>query len=290
MRILVTGATGFIGGHVLQPLRARGFEVHTLGRRRPADPTVIHHGADLLDPVAVRQAVAAARASHLLHLAWYVEPGRYWTAPQNLDWVAASLNLVRAFTAAEGERIVVAGSCAEYEWNGPALALGTPATLYGVAKDALRRLLEAAVPDRVAWGRVFLLYGPGEPPGRLVSGAIAALLAGQRFATSHGRQRRDVLHVADVAEAFAALAASTAAGSFDIGSGTAPPVRSVIEEVARHTGGALRIDWDAKPLPPSEPAVLQADPARLHAATGFVPAFDLARGIADTVACMRALV
>jgi nucleoside-diphosphate-sugar epimerase len=294
-RVLVTGATGFIGARTLAPLRARGFEVHALGRSAPADPHVVHHAADLLDPVATRAAVAAARASHLVHMAWYVEPGAYWRSPRNLDWVAASLHLARCFTEAGGQRLVAAGTCAEYAWGPDRLAETAsacePATLYGACKDALRRTLAAfgeAAPLSVAWGRVFFLYGPNEAGGRLVSDAARALLSGQRFGTSHGRQRRDFSHVDDVAAAFAALAASDVRGPVNVASGTAVPVRAVLETVARHAGGAELLDFGARPLAPTEPAVIEAVVQRLHHEVGFRPRHDLDGGIADTVAWWRA--
>ena len=81
-----------------------------------------------------------AAASHLLHLAWYTDPGLYWEAPENLDWLRATVLLTREFASAGGERAVYAGSCAEYRWGGAeALTEGNPlepATLYGVVKNA----------------------------------------------------------------------------------------------------------------------------------------------------------
>ncbi len=209
-RIVLTGATGFVGAHVVPALQARGYEVHALGRRPPSG-AVAFHQVDLLDANAVRGAMFAIGASHLLHLAWYAEPGLYWHSPANLDWVAATLALVRVFREAGGARAVVAGTCAEYAWGPERLGEDgccAPATLYGAAKDGTRRILAAYASESglsFAWGRLFFLYGPGEKPGRLVSDAFRALSSGERFATSQGHQRRDFSHVADVAEAFAAL-------------------------------------------------------------------------------------
>lgn len=289
MRVLLTGASGFVGRHAAAALLARGMEVHTLGRT-PV-PGTIHHPTDLLDPAATTRATTAARATHLLHLAWFVEPGAYWTSPRNLDWVAASLALARAFADSGGTRLLGVGTCAEYQWGAPRLVEDQtpcrPATLYGASKDALHRLLRAAGPAlglSVAWARLFYLYGPGEGPNRLVSGAVATLRAGGTFATSHGRQRRDFLHVADAAAALAALLLHELQGPVNIGSGQAVPVRTILEHVAATLHHQGRIDFGARPLSPAEPDVIEADTTRLHGQLGFTPRFDLGAGLQDTLA------
>jgi len=120
-RILVTGASGFVGRNTLDPLRAHGFEVH--GAMTPGEVLdvrgVVEHGVDLLDPHQVRRLFRDVAPSHLLHLAWCTEHGEYREAPENLDWVAASLTLARAFHEHGGRRMVMAGSCAEYDWAVP---------------------------------------------------------------------------------------------------------------------------------------------------------------------------
>jgi len=291
VRVLVSGATGFLGRHALPALRARGFEVHSIGRT-PA-PGATHHPADLLDPVAVGQAVRAARATHLLHLAWDVAPG-YWHAPGNLDWVAASLHLARCFAASGGRRLVGAGTCAEYEWGAQrfdeAVTPSRPATLYGAGKDGVRRLLLAAAAPlglSVAWGRIFYLYGPGEGSGRLVGGALAALSRGEGFDTSHGRQRRDFLHVADAGAAFAALLAGAVTGVVNVAAGEAVPVRRVLDTLAAALGGTGQIRFGARPLAAGEPAVIEAAITRLRDEVGFAPRFGLDAGLQDTVRCFR---
>jgi nucleoside-diphosphate-sugar epimerase len=294
-RVLVTGATGFVGSHIPVPLCARGFEVHTIGRTTPGHANVVHHRADLLDPHRTCEVVHAIRATHLVRLSWYAEPGQFRCARQNLDWVSASLQLARHFVEAGGRRIVAAGTCAEYSWGPNCLVEGesvcNPATLYGVSKDALRRLLQTfgdVAQLSVSWGRVFFLYGPGEKTGRLVSDAIASLLAGERFETSHGRQRRDFMHVEDVASAFASLADSDVRGAVNVGSGAATPVRTILEQIGRETGRSDLIAFGARHLSTAEPDTIAASTKRLREEVGFRPDYDLARGVAQTVAWWRA--
>ncbi|TRW14872.1 NAD-dependent epimerase/dehydratase family protein [Glacieibacterium frigidum] len=278
-RVLVTGGGGFIGRETLGPLRALGFEVDAPGRAE----------LDLLngDPAAW---FAAHPASHLLHLAWDATPGKFWTAPSNLDWVAASLRLVRAFAVSGGTRAVVAGSCAEYDWGHATLDETRtplrPATLYGTAKANLFELLDKAAPGldlSFAWGRVFFPYGPDEAAGRLLPDVIDGIAQGRRVAVSDGTQSRDFMHVEDVGAAFATLLAGDVTGAVNIASGTTTPVREVILTAAAHAGDASLLDWGARARQASEPQYMAAATARLHA-TGFVPRWPLADGLADTVA------
>lgn len=292
-RVLVTGATGFVGRHVLPALAARGFEVHGVGGKSHTEPGI--HGADLLNPEARRALIAMVRPTHLLHLAWEAEPGRYWTSPANLDWVAASLDLARLFAEAGGRRFVGVGTCAEYAWGSSrfdeATTLCRPATLYGAAKDGARRVLSAYADTAgfsLAWGRLFYLYGPGERPGRLVSDAVHALMGSAVFPTSPGHQRRDFLHVADAATALAALVASDVTGPVNVGSGEAVPVRAILDGLAARIGGAERLAYGARALGATEPAVIEAETRILTDVVGFRPAFTLADGLDDTVAWWRA--
>lgn len=291
MRVLVTGATGFIGKYALLPLRELGFDVHAAGRGRPDDQAITFHAADLFDPASVVRAIGASKPSHLLHLAWDTEPGRFWNSPINMDWVAASLALVRAFAEAGGKRAVFAGTCAEYGWgaDGPlderhsALA---PATLYGVSKDALRRIIDSYAETAslsVAWGRIFFLYGPHEKPGRLVSDAVRALTTKQPFATTDGYQRRDFMHVEDVARGFAALVASDVRGAVNIASGNAVPVRAILEAIARETGWPDLLRLGERPQPANDPPLIEAAVDRLRHEVGFLPRHQLEDGLTQTV-------
>nr|USU30085.1 NAD(P)-dependent oxidoreductase [Methylobacterium sp. OTU13CASTA1] len=292
MKVLVTGASGFVGRHALPALAARGFEVHAVARS--PIPGAVVHAADLLDAAERRALLADVAPSHLLHLAWDAEPGRYWTSPSNLDWVAASLDLARSFHDIGGRRFVGVGTCAEYTWGDPRFDEATspcrPATLYGAAKDGTRRILAAyaeSVGLSFAWGRLFYLYGPGERRGRLVSDAAHALLTGAEFPTSPGHQRRDFLHVVDAAGALAALLDGPVTGAVNIGSGEAVPVRTLLDGLATRTGRFDLVRYGARTLGPSEPAAIEAAVARLSGEVGFRPRFTLETGLDDTLSWWR---
>jgi nucleoside-diphosphate-sugar epimerase len=293
--VLLTGASGFIGAHALDALLEQGHEVHALARRRgPLHTGVTWHELDLLRPGAAERLLDRAQPEQLLHLAWYATPGAFWSAPENERWIDASLRLLRAFGEAGGERVVVAGTCAEYAWGDPMLSEQTtpltPATLYGACKHATN-VAAAAVAAQLdvsfAWGRVFFLYGPGEASGRLVSSVARGLLAGEEVPTSSGDQRRDLMHVRDVAGALVALLATEVTGAVNIASGVPVSVRHVVELVADVAGGRERVRFGELPTRPSEPPVIAGNPTRLREEVGFAPAVTLERGIAETVAWWR---
>jgi nucleoside-diphosphate-sugar epimerase len=292
--VLVTGAGGFIGRPLTEMLAREGEEVHALCPRgeHPEIPDVRWHRVDLADDDAVERLLDGLTPERLVHLAWCTEHGRFWRAPENLAWVQRSLGLVHRFVRCGGRRLVVLGTCAEYDWSSVAGPLGestaalAPATLYGAAKDALRRVLEAYAEQEgfeLAWGRLFFLYGPREAPGRLVASVIRSLLAGRTVAIGSGAQVRDFMHVEDVAGAVAALLDSSVVGAVNIASGTGVSVGEVVDRIAQRVGGPELVGHGALPGRPGEPRSLVADVGRLREEVGFRPRWELADGLADAV-------
>src|SRR4051794_12940479 len=96
-RVLVTGASGFIGRHCLPALSARGFDVHAIHATGTPGIESTWHRVDLIEPVQMRRLLDEVQPTHLLHLAWYVDHGKYWTSTENLRWIEASLSLLRGF-------------------------------------------------------------------------------------------------------------------------------------------------------------------------------------------------
>ena len=163
-RVIVTGGTGFIGRHCLPALLASGHEVHAISSRTPSAAVdgAHWHQADLFDAARTTALLGELRPDYLLHLAWYSKHGLFWQALENLDWLGASLSLLRAFIACGGQRIVCAGSCAEYDWtSGRCFEDSTPLrgqSLYGVSKHAFHLVADDAARRTgisLAWGRIF---------------------------------------------------------------------------------------------------------------------------------------
>jgi len=290
-RVLLTGASGFIGRHALAALAAAGHEVHAVARTRgPAVDGVTWHEADLLSGVGV---VEEVEPELLVHLAWYAEHGRFWTSAENVRWVEASLALLRAFVHVGGSRAVLAGTCAEYEWTRalyPETAPIRPSTLYGAAKHGLHVVARSFAEQAgmsLAWGRLFFLYGPFEDPGRFVPSLVLAMLRGEPAPMTLGTQRRDFLHAADAGAAFAAFAGSDVTGAVNIASGEPLQLRDLAERIARRIGREELLQLGARPMPEGEPRALIADVRRLRHEVGWSPEITLDDGLDGVIAWWR---
>ena len=291
-RVLLTGASGFIGRHSLPFLLERGYDVHAVSSQPCVEDFagVTWHQADLLEPAALEPLLARIRPTHLLHLAWYTEPGAYWQSAENLRWLEASLRLLQLFHRHGGERIVTAGTCAEYDWqHGLCSEKETPlipTTLYGVTKLALNdvtRVYSQSSALSSAWGRVFFLFGPHESPRRFVASIISSLLSGREARCSHGRQIRDFLFVKDVASAFVALLDSEVTGSVNLASGNPVSLASVAETTAGMLGHPELLRLGALQPSAGEPSVLVGDSGRLTHQVGWRPSYSLEQGLNETI-------
>jgi nucleoside-diphosphate-sugar epimerase len=293
-RVLVTGASGFIGRGTLAPLLEGGFEVHAVSSRGPdpdAPEGVCWERADLLADSSATGLIERVAPTHLLHLAWYAEPGAFWRSPENVRWVEASLRLLRAFASHGGRRAVLAGSCAEYAWEDRVCCVEgetpcRPATLYGASKHALHMVAERYAAETgvsLATGRVFFVFGPHEHPARLASSVARALVLGEHAPCSHGEQRRDFLYSEDLAQAFVALLRSPVEGAVNLASGRATRVRDLVAALAAAAGRPDLIQLGARAAAPGEPATLLADVTRLRDEVGWAPPATLEQRAAETI-------
>ncbi len=312
-RVLVCGAGGFIGRWSVPALESLGYEVHAVlsGKNHREVPGQLGgaeiHFADLLDETAADELVGQVSPTHLLHFAWIATPGLYWNSTENFRWVSASERLLRSFHARGGRRVLMAGTCAEYDWSRveecdelqsplandkAAAAQDTAAALspYATCKIALQKTLaDFGRRERLstAWGRIFFQYGPYEHPDRLVPSVIRNLLLNREAPCSHGRQIRSFLHVADVGAAFAAVLDSGLEGPVNIGSDERIALADLIDRIAAQIGRPELLRLGARPAPLQEPSILVPAIHRLRDEVGWRPRFTLNEGLSDTIAWWR---
>jgi nucleoside-diphosphate-sugar epimerase len=289
VKILLTGAAGFIGSHIARGLIREGHEVHALVRpetnlwRIEDIHDFLHfiHG-DLLDPSFI---LHCPSFESCIHLAWYVEPGKYLHALQNKDWVKASLRLARTLKDAGCRRFIAAGTCFEYATSDPPQRESTPtepSTLYVQSKLDLFHALPSVGID-FAWARFFYQYGPYEDPRRLVPVVINLLRRGREAPLVTGDRIRDYLHVEDVASAVCAVAQSSLTGAVNIGSSDRVTVRDIALKIGELLDRVDSIKLGALPDSPTEPMHLLADNTKLREGTGWKPRYNLESGLRQTI-------
>jgi len=301
-KLIVTGANGFIGVHALHRLAGLGYEVHGIAlegealKARSPEPGIIWHRLDLMDELQCARIFDEVRPELLLHLAWYTEHGKYWSSEKNLDWVRASLGMLGAFARSGGERAVMAGTCAEYDWGRvqqPCIEDVTPTeprTLYGASKNGLRLISSAFCRQNgisLAWGRIFQPFGPYEPKLRLVPSVTVSLLRGQEARCTAGDQLRDFMHTPEVASALAALLHSRVEGAVNIASGRPVSIKDLVMMIARKLGHPELVRMGAIPAAKDDPPVLLADVRRLNDEVGWRPEGDLDAWLGRTIEWWR---
>lgn len=243
-RVLLTGATGFVGRQIFSALQNAGVDVRLvirtdaegrLGASSPRDRIVT---PDLFAEDAAWWSKACEGIDTVIHAAWYTKPGEYLRSPQNFDCLQGTLNFAKGAVQAGVRRFVGVGTCFEYDMRTGYLSTDTPllpTTPYAAAKAAIFFTLSHLLPPQgveFAWCRLFYLYGQGEDVRRLVPYVRARLVAGEPAELTSGTQIRDYLDVREAGTKIAMIALGKAMGAVNICSGDAQTVRELVEKIA----------------------------------------------------------
>jgi nucleoside-diphosphate-sugar epimerase len=295
-RVLLTGASGFLGAHVARQALAAGVELHRLGRSAGPEGA-LHHCADLTDRASVASAVQAAQPQAVIHCA---APGvAYGSMPLAEMLVVAAGGteaLLDACAAlAQPPRLVLVGSGFEYAPSHQPVGEDWPivpsGSQYGAAKAAAA-CMAGAFAERLALTlvRPFHIYGAGEAARRLGPFLIAQARAGQPVELTPCEQQRDFLHVDDCAAmVWAALEARSEAPGLDVlnlGSGQPIALRTFVDLVSAelaHHGVTAQCTIGALPYRAGEPMVSLPNLARWQAQGLRGPRVSLQAGVADLV-------
>jgi nucleoside-diphosphate-sugar epimerase len=294
LRVLVTGAAGFIGSHVARALVTRGDDVLALlragtSRRRVVDlvDQLRIEEADLADPERVKAILDNFQPEAVIHLAWYAHPVDYLSSSENVRSLSTTNLFAERVFASGCRKFVGVGSCVEYSSSLSPRRESDPTeprTLYGACKRAASLVVGAqggAAQAEVAWARVFHVHGRDEDPARLIPRVAASLTRGQAVDLSPGDQVRDHLHVTDVAAGLVHLTGPGLSGTFNVCSGVEVTLKEVLTAVGEILGRPELLRFGARPYTVAEEHYLVGDPTRLRQ-TGWAPAWpDLRSGLVD---------
>ena len=301
-RVVVTGASGFVGSHLVRRLAGEGMQVGVLIRsnrnvQRIKDvlPRLQVFHADLRDHSSVADALTRFQPECLVHLAWQGVGNRERNDLQQLENLSLALNLLRAARAAGCQTYVGVGSQAEYGACRDVISEDTPnnpTTIYGLTKlcHCLQaREFCASAGMRFVWLRLFSSYGPDDDPSWMIPYLVQTLLRGETPSLTLGEQKWDYIHVRDVAGAILAVVQNAkASGIYNLGSGDAATLRSTIEYIRDLIDPSLSLGFGQIPYRPDQVMFLQADISRLAADTGWRPGIRIQEGLREVVNVYKA--
>jgi UDP-glucose 4-epimerase len=306
-RVLITGAAGFIGSHLVGKCLDGGNEVHvavrdgtSLRRLDDAMREITVHRVDLADEAVVSRCLAQARPHRVFHLASQTRNRFITDVSAMLDaariqlWDLAVLLKCMTDMNMPPEVFVRSGSIAEY---GPIATPfreeqeGIPSTAYSAALLAGTHFMNGVrrnLPFTAITTRLALVYGPGQSEEFLIPRLIRSCINGLPYRISRPDDRRDLLFVDDAVTALLRIAADPPAdcGVINVATGTAPSMREVAGQVIKATGADPALLGFAEPAP-GRSSELRASPDLARRVVGWSARTSLAEGIADTVARQR---
>jgi len=275
MRIALTGASGFIGRHVLRELLERDIAVVAItrdntqlaefeGRVQIVEFDLANVGEHTFDHLG--------RPDVLLHLAWDGLPS-YRSLYHFEHELPRQYNFLHQMVAQGLRSLVVTGTCFEYGMQSGPLTEDEktrPANPYGFAKDVLRQQLEYLKQQRsysFTWARLFYTYGEGQPETSLLPQLKKAVAQGvQQFNMSGGEQLRDYLPIGDVARYLVILALKQQdIGLINICSGKPQSVRGLVEQWLVENNWDIKLNLGHYPYPDYEPMAFWGERHKLNA-------------------------
>ena len=248
MKILLTGATGFIGSTFARIAVARGHAVAGLVLPTEKVPAALEQSPHF---TAIRGSlqslpwneVEAFHPETCIHAAWITTPGIYLESPENYKFLEHSIEFLRQVRERGTNHIVALGTCIEYRITHEPLSEEhspiDPTTVYSRCKNELRLKLEEDArrdPFRLCWARVFYPYGPGEHPSRLCSSILTRLTREEKVVLKTPQSTKDYIFIEDLAEALLTVTEARFEGIINLGTGVGVSVREIAKTLSTMLG------------------------------------------------------
>ncbi len=299
-RVLVTGAEGFIGSHLVKRLLQEGAAVHalvkkgsSLWRLQECLSRLTLLEADIADPASLQSSIPPLKPQFVFHLAALVDVSRSWEliAPLVQANLMGTINLLSAVRGEWLEAFIQTGSSEEYGDAPSPIAESqreSPISPYSFSKAAATHFCQMAartfdLPVTVA--RLFPVYGPFQEGAMFIPSAIRELVTNREFSMSPGEQEREFTYVDDVVEAYLRLAHCPGARGevINVGSGIPHKVKEVIDLIHACIDGDTRVEVGALPYRRGEGMQCYCDNRKLKQLTGWEPLVSLPEGLRRTV-------
>jgi nucleoside-diphosphate-sugar epimerase len=221
---LIIGCTSAVGSRLVIKLLDQGYSVDGVRLNSACKIKSKSHNCEPLDFLSTdpHMIVSKYPSRNLVMASWITAPGIFWGSPLNSKWATAYKGLMMAFKSGGGSKIIGIGSCAEYDFTGPASlseeSLSDPKTAYGKAKLEVRNFLNQLELEFL-WVRTFFQYGPEDYDAKFIASLLKAFQQNQDFDLRDPGALRDYVYIDDVAEVLFKLILKGSKGVFNIGTG-----------------------------------------------------------------------
>jgi nucleoside-diphosphate-sugar epimerase len=291
-RILITGASGFLGSHLSRRLLTYGAEIHAVSRtcRESQLKGIRWWQADLTDAVTTRSLFQQIKPGAIFHLSGLAtaRSERELILPTFNSLLVSTVNVLMAAADIGCRRVVLAASLTEPQPERFEITPGSPYAAAKWASGAYARMFHRLYDLPVVMVRPFMTYGPAQDEHKLIPYVILSLLQDRVPELSSGRQEIDWVYIDDVIEGFLAAASESdiEGCTIDLGSGVLIPIRRVVRQIVELVGTQLEPLFGALPDRPTEPLrVANMDDA--YAKLSWKPQTPLSTGLARTIAWYR---